>query len=76
MNMLIKKILNVMLPGSQPDRCNDDEHTGNPPHITSMDFNTKDDSFLTSFKDEAEGTPALFYTRPYLDFEQWNNDNN
>lgn len=35
-----------------------------------------DKSLLTSFKDEAEETPALFDTRPYLDFEQWNNDNN
>lgn len=33
-------------------------------------------SLLTNFNDEAEETPALFDTRPYLDFEQWHNDNN
>jgi hypothetical protein len=37
---------------------------------------TDDNPLLTNFKDEAEETPALFDTRPYLDFEQWHNDNN
>nr|WP_159465741.1 hypothetical protein [Scandinavium goeteborgense] len=37
---------------------------------------TDDSPLLTSFKDEAEERPALFDTRPYLDFEQWHNDNN
>ncbi|BEH97555.1 hypothetical protein [Edwardsiella ictaluri] len=37
---------------------------------------TDDSSLMTSFKDEVEDTPALFDTRPYLDFEQWYNDNN
>ncbi|ELF4281885.1 hypothetical protein RNF85_000396 [Salmonella enterica] len=31
---------------------------------------------LTSFGDETEETPVLFDTRPYLDYEQWHNDNN
>ncbi|EMW1039173.1 hypothetical protein AAEK51_001887 [Citrobacter freundii] len=41
------------------------------------DNHADDRSLLTSFNDdEAEETSALFDTRPYLDFEQWHNDNN